>query len=391
MIVDRLRLSRRSEGRWIAGVAGGLADRLGVPDLYVRAAFITLATVSGVGVAVYLAIWWLTLEHQTVPTKKELNSSQRLGLALAFVSFVWLLLGSGAGADIATTIVAATLFFGLAVLMDRSESGGLARVILPGSTGEISIFRLIAGMALVMGGLGLIASSVPAFSSIGGTALAVAITVVGLFVAFGPWFIKMRDDLGLERTARARQEERAEMAVHLHDSVLQTLALIQRTDDPKRMASLARTQERELRGWLFGKAPIEGLELLSTALEAAVARIETERSIAIDLVAVGDARFDDRSAALVAAASEALVNAANHSGVDRVSVYLEVTDGTAEVWITDQGKGFDRSEVPADRKGLSESIERRMARQGGSGIIESSPGVGTEVHLTLPGVEVVRK
>ncbi|CAN5128927.1 ATP-binding protein [soil metagenome] len=391
MIVDRLRLSRRSEGRWIAGVAGGLADRLGVPDLYVRAAFITLATVSGVGVAVYLAIWWLTLEHQTVPTKKELNSSQRLGLALAFVSFVWLLLGSGAGADIATTIVAATLFFGLAVLMDRSESGGLARVILPGSTGEISIFRLIAGMALVMGGLGLIASSVPAFSSIGGTALVVAITVVGLFVAFGPWCIKMRDDLGLERTARARQEERAEMAAHLHDSVLQTLALIQRTDDPKRMASLARTQERELRGWLFGKAPIEGLELLSTALEAAVARIETERSIAIDLVAVGDARFDDRSAALVAAASEALVNAANHSGVDRVSVYLELTDGTAEVWITDQGKGFDRSEVPADRKGLSESIERRMARQGGSGIIESSPGVGTEVHLILPGVEVVRK
>ena len=372
-------------------MAGGLADRLGVPVLYVRAAFITLATVSGVGVAFYVAIWWLTLEHQTVPTKRELNSSQRLGLALAFVSFVWLLLGSGAGADIATTIVAATLFFGLAVLMDRSESGGLARVILPGSTGEISIFRLIAGIALVMAGLGLIASSVPAFSSIGGTALAVAITVVGLFVAFGPWFIKMRDDLGQERTARARQEERAEMAAHLHDSVLQTLALIQRTDDPKRMTSLARTQERELRGWLFGKAPIEGLELLSTALEAAVARIEGERSVAIDLVAVGDARFDDRSAALVAAASEALVNAANHSGVDRVSVYLEVADGVAEVWITDQGKGFDRSEVPADRKGLSESIENRMARQGGSGVIESSLGMGTEVHLTLPGVEVVRK
>jgi len=232
---------------------------------------------------------------------------------------------------------------------------------------------------------------VPAFSSIGGTALAVAITVVGLFVAIGPWFLRMRDDLGQERMARARQEERAEMAAHLHDSVLQTLALIQRTEDPKRMASLARSQERELRGWLFGKANVEGLELLSTALEAAVARIESERSVAIDLVAVGDARFDQRGAALVAAASEAMVNAAQHSGADRVSVYLEVAEGGAEVWVTDQGKGFERETVSPDRNGLVGSIEKRMRRQGGSAEIQSSPGEGTEIHLILPSVQWVRK
>lgn len=390
-LVERLRLWRRSENRWIAGVAGGLADRLGVPDLYVRAAFVTLATVAGIGVVLYLLLWWLTLEHHATSDVRQLEGSQRVGLAIAFGSFVWILVNAGIGADPVITLVSATLFFGMATVLDRSESGGLARIVLPGATGEISIFRLIAGIALVLGGLGLIASSVPAFSSIGGIALAVAITVVGLFVAFGPWFLKMRDDLGHERTARARQEERAEMAAHLHDSVLQTLALIQRTDDPKRMMSLARTQERELRGWLFGKAPIEGQELLSTALEAAVARIEAERSIAIDLVSVRDARFDVRGAALVAAASEAMINAANHSGTDRVSVYLEVEGGTAEVWVTDQGKGFDRATVPTDRRGLSESIEGRMSRQGGSTVVISSLGEGTEVHLSMPGVEAVRK
>lgn len=389
--VHRLRLWRRSDDRWIAGVAGGLADRLGIPDLYVRAAFVTLATVSGIGVVLYLLLWWITLEHQAEPVRKQLDASQRVGLAIAFGAFLWILVNAGIGSDPVLTLVSATLFFGLAAVLDRTESGGLARVILPGSSGEISIFRLIAGITLVLAGLGLVASSIPAFSSIGGTALAVAITVVGLFVAFGPWFLRMRDDLGQERTARARQEERAEMAAHLHDSVLQTLALIQRSDDPKRMASLARTQERELRGWLFNKAPIEGLELLSTALEAAVARIEAERSIAIDLVVVGDARFDDRGAALVAAASEAMVNAANHSGVDRVSVYLEVEDGAAEVWVTDQGKGFERAAVPDDRRGLTESIEGRMSRQGGSAVVVSSLGEGTEVHLTLPAVELVRK
>jgi signal transduction histidine kinase len=390
-IVEQLGLARRRDGRWIAGVAGGVANRLGVPDLYVRAAFITLATVSGLGVALYLFLWWLTLDHEAESERKKIVTSQRVGLGVAFVGMIWLLLASGVGGDVAATIVSATLFFGLAALLDRSDSGGLARVVLPGATGEISIFRLLVGGALVMGGLGLIASSVPAFSSLGGTALAVAITIVGLFVAFGPWFLRMRDDLGRERTARARQEERAEMAAHLHDSVLQTLALIQRSEDPKRMASLARTQERELRTWLFGKAQIEGMELLSTALEAAVARIESDRSIAIDLVVVGDARFDDRGGALVAAASEAMVNAANHAGVDRVSAYLEVEDGRAEVWITDQGKGFERAAVPADRRGLSDSIEGRMTRQGGTAEIVSTPGEGTEVHLSLSGLEMIRK
>lgn len=390
-LVDRLSLWRRSEPRLIAGVAGGIADRLGVPVVYVRAAFVTLTTVWGLGAILYLMIWWLTLDHQAKPFSRELDSRQRVGLALVFLAGLWLLGGTGFVPEVFTTFVTAAIAFGFAAVLDRSESGGIARLIMPGETQGVSVFRMVAGAALLLVGLGLFFGTNALTSSLGSTFIAIALTAIGLTVAFGPWFVRMRDDLGKERLARARQEERTEMAAHLHDSVLQTLALIQRTDDPRRMSSLARTQERELRTWLFGKAPLEGVELLSTALAAAAARIEDERAAAIDLVTVGDARLDGRGMALVAASTEAMVNAVTHSGSERISVYLEVGEGRAEVWVTDQGKGFDRGSVPADRQGLVESIEKRITRQGGHAEISSRPGDGTEVHLTLPTFEEVVK
>ncbi|MGH8926081.1 MAG: ATP-binding protein [Acidimicrobiia bacterium] len=390
-LVDRLSLWRRSEPRLIAGVAGGIADRVGVPAVYVRAAFVTLTTIWGIGVLLYLLIWWLTLDHQADPSPGELETGQRVGLGTSFVAGLWLLAGAGFVPDAFATFVIAAIAFGVAAVLDRSESGGIARLIMPGETQGVSVFRMVAGVTLLLIGLGLFFGANRVTSSLGSTFIAIALTAIGLMVAFGPWFVRMRDDLGKERLARARQEERAEMAAHLHDSVLQTLALIQRTENPRRMSSLARTQERELRTWLFGKAPLEGGELLSTALAAAAARIEDERAAAIDLVTVGDARLDSRGSALVAASTEAMVNAVTHAGADRVSVYLEVGEGRAEVWITDQGKGFDRSSVPADRRGLVESIERRIGRQGGTAEISSRPGEGTEVHLVLPGIELVAK
>ena len=390
-LVNRLSLWRRSEPRLLAGVAGGIADRVGVPAVYVRAGFVTLTTVWGIGILLYLLIWWLTLDHQATPVVRELETGQRVGLGVIFVALLWLLVASGFVPDPFATFVTAAISFGVASVLDRSESGGIARLIMPGETQGVSVFRFIAGVVLLMVGLGLFFGTNRVTSSLGSTFIAVALTAIGLMVAFGPWFVRMRDDLGKERLARARQEERAEMAAHLHDSVLQTLALIQRTDDPRRMSSLARTQERELRTWLFGKAPLEEGELLSTALAAAAARVEDERAATIDLVTVGDARLDSRGSALVAAATEAMVNAVTHSGSDRVSVYLEVGEGRAEVWITDQGNGFDRAQVARDRKGLAESIEKRIARQGGTAAISSRPGEGTEVHLVLPGVEPVTK
>jgi signal transduction histidine kinase len=385
----RLGLFRRRRRRVIAGVAGGLADRLGVDEGYVRAAFATLATMWGLGFVAYALLWHLTSELEDDRSPRALEPRQRIGLALAFVGGIWVVSGTWLVPDRFATAVVATISFGLAALWDRSESPSLARIILPGDRGGMSIFRLVAGLVLVIGGLGLLFSSLGAVAEIGFTLLAVAVTVAGLVLAFGPWMARLAQDLGRERRERVRQEERAEVAAHLHDSVLQTLALIQRSEDPRKMASLARSQERELRSWLYGRSPVPGADLLSTALEAAAARVEDERHVAIDLVRVGDATLDERGRALVAAATEAMVNAAQHSGAGRISVYLEVDGETAEAWITDQGKGFDQASVSPDRRGLADSVVGRMTRHGGYASVESRPGEGTEVHLVMSGVRAV--
>jgi signal transduction histidine kinase len=384
-----LGLFRRRQNRVVAGVAGGLADRLGVGDVYVRAAFATLSTMWGLGIVLYVVLWRLTLEVEDDRPPRVLEFRQRIGLAVAFLGGVWILSGAGLVLDGLASAVVFTLSFGLAALWDRSESPSLARIILPDGGGGRSVVRLIGGLVLVIGGLGLLFGSVAAVSQIGFTLLAVAVTVAGLVLAFGPWMYRMAQDLGQERRERVRQEERAEVAAHLHDSVLQTLALIQRSEDPRQMASLARSQERELRGWLYGRAPVPGADLLSTAFEGAVAKIEDERHVAIDLVKVGDATLDDRGRALVSAATEALINAAQHSGTSRISIFLEVNGDTADVWVTDQGKGFDQNTVPADRRGLADSVFGRIARHGGTATVESRPGEGTEVHLIMPGVKAV--
>jgi signal transduction histidine kinase/phage shock protein PspC (stress-responsive transcriptional regulator) len=386
---SRLGLYRRRQGRVVAGVAGGLADRIGVGDGYVRAAFATLATMWGLGVVAYVVVWRMTLDVEDDRPPRVIDSKQRIGLALALIGGLWMLTGIGIVPDGFATAVVFTISFGLAALWDRSESPSLARIILPDGGGSRSVVRLIGGMVLVIGGLGLLFSSVSAVSQIGFTLLAVAVTVAGLLLAFGPWIYRLAQDLGQERRERVRQEERAEVAAHLHDSVLQTLALIQRSEDPRKMASLARSQERELRGWLYGRAPVAGEDLLSTALEAAVAKVEDDRHVAIDLVKVGDATLDDRGRALVGAATEALINAAQHSGAGRISMYLEVEGETAEVFVTDQGKGFDQAIVPPDRRGLADSVFGRMLRHGGSATVESRPGEGTEVHLVMPGMKPV--
>jgi len=185
-----------------------------------------------------------------------------------------------------------------------------------------------------------------------------------------------------ERRERIRLDERAEVAAHLHDSVLQTLALMQRTDDPRRMAMLARQQERELRTWLYGENPAAG-ETLRQALEAVASRVEEIHQVPVDVVTAGDLPLNDSLRALVGAAGEAVTNAAKHSGGPMVSVFAEVEGSRADVYISDQGVGFDPASVPADRRGIAESIIGRMQRQGGSAIVHSEPGEGTEVHLSV--------
>ncbi len=166
--------------------------------------------------------------------------------------------------------------------------------------------------------------------------------------------------------------------------MLQTLALIQRTDDPKRMVTLARAQERELREWLYN--PASGGETLAAALRDAAARVEAAADVPVELVVVGDVAMTSSTDALVKAAGEAMTNAAKHSGSPKVSVYAEVSDAMIEVYVNDQGSGFDPDVVPEDRKGISDSIERRMRRHGGTAAILTETDEGTEVQLTMPRV-----
>ena len=387
----RFNLHRRRQPRVLAGVAGGLADRIGVDDGYVRAAFATLTTIWGLGAVLYLLMWWAAEDMEEDRPARSLEPRQRLGLALAFVASLWILAVNGLVPAPGTTFVVAAMSFGVAALWDRSETQSIARVIIPGRTGGVSVFRLLVGLVLVGGGLSLLFASVDAFSQFGVTLLAVVVTVAGLLIAFGPWIMRLGDELTRERRERIRQEERAEVAAHLHDSVLQTLALVQRTDDPRQMATLARAQERELRSWLYGRTPVEGADLLSTALETSAARVERDHHVLVEVVTVGDATLDDRTRAMVGAATEAMVNSAKHSGEPRISVYLEVDEEQAELWVTDQGKGFNAEDISDDRRGISESIMGRMTRHGGLAEVNTVPGEGTEVHLTMAGVAAAER
>nr|MBA2464280.1 ATP-binding protein [Nocardioidaceae bacterium] len=190
-------------------------------------------------------------------------------------------------------------------------------------------------------------------------------------------------DLSEERASRVRTEERADMAAHLHDSVLQTLALIQKhADDGRTVATLARAQERDLRGWLYGDQR-EDPTTLAGALRAAAAEVEDGFGVPIEVVTVGDTAASDRLRPLVLAAREAMVNAARHSTADQVDVYAESDGRRCEVFVRDRGRGFDLGAVPEDRLGVRNSIEDRMRRHGGQAVIRTAPGEGTEVKLAL--------
>jgi signal transduction histidine kinase len=221
----------------------------------------------------------------------------------------------------------------------------------------------------------------------GGAALAALVVTVALTLISAPLWWTMVRRLAAERMARARTQERAEMAAHLHDSVLQTLALMQkRAGEPEEVAKLARRQERELRSWLAGGEPARPGERLADALRAAAEEVEEQHGAQVESVVVGDAPLDERMEALVAAAREALTNAAKFASAGGpVRLYAEIGDGSARVFIDDRGPGFDPDAIPDDRRGVRESIIGRMKRYGGRAEIRSGPGDGTEIELAVEG------
>ncbi|HSK06687.1 MAG TPA: PspC domain-containing protein [Acidimicrobiia bacterium] len=381
--IPNLEFRRRGRDRVVAGVAGGLADALGISDGFVRAAFVTLTMVWGLGVLVYLGMWLMEMDRVEDVDPVEVAPHQAVGLAIAFAGFLLLLGAAGWWPSNALVLTVGALSFGTAALTDRNMQGPLAALVDP-TVERPGRLRMLVGIGLLIGGLAVFSVNVGPIYEIGPVLLAVALTGIGILVAFGPWVTRLARDLGTERRERIRQEERAEMAAHLHDSVLQTLALIQRSDDPARMSILARHQESELRDWLYGNAPLDGVDLVSTAMRDAARRIEADHQVPIDVVVVGDHPLNETTKALLGAASEAMVNAAKHSGAERVSLYFEADRDELVVYVTDQGKGFEPAGVAGDRRGIVESIKARVERAGGAVAIVSEPGEGTEVVLRMP-------
>jgi signal transduction histidine kinase len=214
----------------------------------------------------------------------------------------------------------------------------------------------------------------------------VVLVIAGIVLALGPWWLRIARDLVLERQARVRAEERADIATRVHDSVLQTLALIQRrADDPQKVIQLARLQERELRSWLFeGRDPAETEITVAAGVRQIQQDVESRYGVPVEAVTVGDCGLDENLNALLAAAREATVNAAKWSGASVISLFAEVEPGSVSLVVRDRGKGFDPSAVPEDRKGLAESVHGRMTRRGGTAVVTSAEGEGTKVSLKMP-------
>jgi signal transduction histidine kinase len=258
-----------------------------------------------------------------------------------------------------------------------------------------TVLRLLTGVVFVSAGIAVYLLGNIQLGQAQFALLAVLATLVGVAVLTVPWWLRLVRELGEERRERIVEAERAEIAAHLHDSVLQTLALIQRQNDqPREVLRLARGQERELRHWLYGPTgygrsrSASGEPALAAGLADAIttAAAEVEDTYAIDVrpVLVGDATLDDGLRALVLATREAMVNAAKHAEVDEISVYVEAEPTEVHVFVRDRGIGFDPDAVPHDRHGLADSVHGRMTRHGGTVRLRSTPGEGTEVHLAMP-------
>ncbi len=377
----------RSRDRWLAGVAGGIAARLGVQPVYVRAAFVAFGLL---GFAAYVLLLVISIDSLVDDEPSE-EASPDKKLALLLMTVGGLLLAHQVGLLASFMLPVALVLFGAAALWDRStplRRSRLTRLVAPNIGGAPTIGRTVGGIALLVVGLAVLLPGIEAIRRAGWLVLGVVITLAGALLVFGPWLYRLAGELRSERSRRIRADARAEVAAHLHDSVLQTLALIQRAgDDPRRMVTLARSQERDLRAWLFGdKGPTAELE---PALTQVADRVEHDHNVPINVIVVGEAAMDERVDALVAAAREAMVNAARHSGTAAITVYVEVGHDSIDAWITDQGTGFDPAAVRDGAAGIRGSIVDRMNRRGGSADV-SSGSEGTEVHLRLPVTEAVK-
>lgn len=418
------RAGRDLERGLVGGVAAGLADHLGLPVLGLRIGFVVATVLGGLGAVLYGAYW---LFLPAAPLGGQPDAAPGLAGATRDGRRPRGLLGRPAGRT-GDAIVVGVLSIGLVLAVEAVVgrgalvwalalvAGGVALLwrqsdevqrerwiertermdpvgMVLGSGGWAAWTRIALGAVLLASGLVLLGFRDGGIGAAREVVLAVLLGIGGLAVVVGPWVARLVRDLGAERSERIRSQERADVAAHLHDSVLQTLALIQKNaGDAATVARLARAQERDLRAWLFAEerpgSPGAGTgaapETLAAAVRAVAAAVEDDHGIEVEVVAVGDTPWAERVQPVVAAVREAVVNAAKHAGTGRVDVYVEVLGGAVDVFVRDRGAGFDPDDLPLDRHGVRGSIVDRMVRHGGTARIRSAPGEGTEVRVHLP-------
>jgi len=421
--IARLPLRRPARGRVVGGVCAGLAIHLGVRVVVVRWVLVALALFAGSGLVAYVFLWLTVPGGEPDDVARDLADPSRaraarpapatsgspdgpaapgaarrllelarrlpltdiaVGIILVVVAFS--LVGSRLGWRVQASWLLPVLIVVAGALLawsqlDRVQRGRL--LAHAGGRTPVGVVRILGGIALVALGALLLVGQEARPRDILPSAVAALAVLAGAALVLAPWWLRLITDLGQERAARERADERAEIAAHLHDSVLQSLALIQRSaDSPADVVRIARTQERELRTWLYEDQPRSGTSL-SADLRAVAAQVEEMTAVAIDVVVVGDVTPSVATEALLRAAREALLNAARH-GSPPVSLYLEATPQRVEVSVRDHGPGFDPESVASDRLGVRESIIGRVARHGGTTTVRRPPSGGTEVRMVMP-------
>ncbi|MFF8473252.1 PspC domain-containing protein [Streptomyces sp. NPDC015414] len=410
------KLYRSSDGRWLGGVARGLAGHLGLPVIWVRLAFVGLFMANGLGALLYAAFWFFVPlgvggvgghKPPLVGTETSPEGRRRLVarkpdkgqivalLLMVIVSMVFVgsvNLTNGAKAYLLPAVLVAA---GVALVWRQADNARRARWVEVGSRRRtLTLLRAGVGVLLVTAGVSAIFVMQGSAAHLGAVLQAALAVLVGITLLAGPYLVRMTQDLSEERLMRIRAQERAEVAAHVHDSVLHTLTLIQRNaDNAGEVRRLARAQERDLRTWLYkpegtGKEEADEPDTVAEAVRRSAAEVEDKHGVPIEVVVVGDCPLDERTAAQMQAAREAMVNAAKYGGEGgAVQVYAEVEGRTVFVSVRDRGPGFDLDSIPADRMGVRESIIGRMERNGGTARLRAVPDGGTEVELEMERAE----
>lgn len=378
----------RSSNRIVAGVAAGWAERWGVDPTVVRAALGLLTLAGGIGAVLYgLAALNSVAPHPAAESPgsggpAETRDSRRelaIGCATGAVLVAARMVGLWPGDAIMLPAIAVAI--GVTVVWHPHLAWAGRGPLEPEAARTLQV---TAGVVLLGAGVISLANRTGGLANVGASAAAIAVVVGGLVMLGAPALGQLLRDLDEERSMRIRDEERAAVAAHLHDSVLQSLVLIQRSDDARKMSTLARRQERELRAWLYGTAPVGEPTTLHAAIDAMAVEIESDHNIRVEAVVVGDQPLDEASRTLLAALREAIVNAVHHAEVERVDVFVEADDAELTGYVRDTGRGFDPTAVSDDRRGIADSIVGRVHRAGGQATVASVVGRGTEVELRVP-------